>query len=271
VKPLSLALVTDLHFGPDTRFRGKLYKLSHRAPELLRAFVDAMNTEVHPAAIVNLGDDVEDVDHATDLDNYRRCHQLLHGFSGEVVHVAGNHDVVHLAPAELNAIWGREGPLFHARDVGGWHLVVLHTEQRADKSCGIARAQLEWLRADLAKSDAPTVVLMHHSASEQDVGDSRWFSGVPHMALLEERAELRRILEVSGRVRAVFNGHLHRNHLDMIRGIPYVTVQSLVENVDDDAPGRATGSYAIAYLSRERILVRVRGNEPARYQIELDA
>jgi hypothetical protein len=82
------------------------------------------------------------------------------------------------------------------------------------------------------------------------------------------RSDLRRILERSGRVRVVFNGHLHLNHLNVIRNIPYVTVQSLIENVDDDAPGRAAATDVLVHLSEWRLVVRVRGHDPSRYQFE---
>jgi hypothetical protein len=107
---------------------------------------------------------------------------------------------------------------------------------------------------------------MHHSASEQDLEDSFWFKGLAHLALVRERAELRKILEDSKKVRAVFNGHVHRNHLDVINGIPYVTFQSLIENLDEDAPGRPAAAYAVARIDSDRIVVRVHGNDPARYQ-----
>ncbi len=79
---------------------------------------------------------------------------------------------------------------------------------------------------------------MHHSAADQDLRGNRWFEGSPHLCLVRERRAMRRLFEEHG-VLAVFNGHLHWNHLDVIRGIPYVTLQSLIENLDDDAPGRA--------------------------------
>ena len=110
---------------------------------------------------------------------------------------------------------------------------------------------------------------MHHSASEQDLDDSRWFAGRPEVALVAERAELRSIFEESKNVRAVFNGHLHRNHFDVIHGIPYITVQSLIENLDEDAPGRPSAAHAVVRLTEERIVIRVHGADPARYQIEL--
>ena len=109
---------------------------------------------------------------------------------------------------------------------------------------------------------------MHHSASEQNLDDSRWWPGRSHLALVDERAELRRIFRESGRVRAVFNGHVHWNHLDLIDGIPYVTVQSLIENVEEDAPGRPAAAHAVVQLDAKRMVVRVHGEDPARYQVE---
>ena len=268
---LTIGIVTDLHFGPEARWEGKLRKLTHHAGALASDFVRAMNDEVKPDLVVNLGDDIEDESRDADLARYGECQTILRRAHARLINVAGNHDTINLTRVDLNRFWQRDeaAHLYSSFDEGGWHFVVLHTAERKDKDVRIAAAQLAWLEADLRATDRPTIVLMHHSASDQDLDDSRWFFGRGHVALVEERAELRRILEASGRVRAVFNGHLHRNHLDVIRGIPYVTIQSLIENLDDDAPGRPSAAHAVVRLSRDRIVVRVRGNDPARYQFEL--
>ncbi len=267
--PLTLGFVSDLHFGPQAFHEGKLRKLTHRAEALTRDVVCAMNARIKPDLLVNLGDDIEDESREADLERYASCQSVLRGADAELVNVAGNHDTVNLARGDLNRIWEREGPLFYSLDRGGFHLVVLHTLEKKDVEVRIPQAQLEWLRSDLSTTTLPTIVLMHHSASEQDLHDSIWFSGKPHIALVKERAELRKIFEESLRVRCVFNGHLHRNHLDVIRGIPYVTLQSLTENLDDDAPGRPAAAYASAVIAESRIVVRVHGNDPARYQFEV--
>jgi 3',5'-cyclic AMP phosphodiesterase CpdA len=266
---LTLALVTDLHFGPEARWNGKLRKLTHHAAALTEQFVRAANEDIHPDLVVNLGDDIEDESKEADLARYGECQAILRKARAALVNVAGNHDTIHLTRDDLNRIWGRTGSLYYSFDRGGWHFAVLHTIERQDVDVRLPRPQLEWLKADLDATQLPTIVLMHHSASEQDLEDSRWFQGRAHMALVKERAELRAILEESRKVRAVFNGHVHRNHFDVIRGIPYVTVQSLIENLDDDAPGRPSAAHAVVRLSKERIVVRVGGNDPARYQIEL--
>ena len=105
-------------------------------------------------------------------------------------------------------------------------------------------------------------------AVDQDLRGSPWFEGRPHACLVRERRRIRALFQQHGDVRAVFNGHLHWNHLDVIAGIPYVTLQSLIENLDDDAPGRAAAAHAVVRLSTKRIVVEVAGAERARYQFD---
>lgn len=265
---LTIGIVTDLHFGPEASYGGKLRKLTHRAGELATDFVRRMNEEVHPDLVVNLGDDIEDESREADLARYTACQTILRGARAPLVNVAGNHDLIHLNRDDLTRIWQRPGPLYYAFDHGGWHFAVLHTIERKDVDVRLPDTQLAWLAQDLAATRLPVVVLMHHSASEQNVEDSRWWPGRAHLALVQERAALRRILEESGRVRLVVNGHLHWNHLDVLRGIPYVTLQSLIENLDEDAPGRPAASHAVVRLAPRRIAITVHGNDPARYQID---
>jgi predicted phosphodiesterase len=263
---LSLALITDLHFGPAAFHESKLRKLTHHAATLTREVLAQLHDERCPDLLVNLGDDIEDENRELDLARYSECQTILRSAKSELINVVGNHDTIHLNRDEIARIWGRQGPLFYSMDRGGFHLVILHTMERKDIDVRIPSAQLEWLRTDLARTTLPVVIFMHHSAGEQDFHDSRWFRNAAHLALVEERAQLREILEASGKVRVVFNGHVHRNHLDVIRGIPYVSVQSLIENLDDDAPGRAAAAYARVTLDTNAIDVRVLGNDPARYR-----
>jgi 3',5'-cyclic-AMP phosphodiesterase len=265
---ITVAFVTDLHFGPEVRWNGKLRKLSHHAGDLARAFVARMNDEVKPDLIVNLGDDIEDESLEVDRARYGECQSILREAKAELVNVAGNHDTVNLAPADLLGFWGREGELHYGFDRGGIHFIVLHTKERHEHDVSVGQEQLDWLAAELRTNPGPTVVLMHHPASEQDLRKNRWFDGRPHVALVRERRTLRKLLFEHDRVLAVFNGHLHWNHLDVINGLPFVTLQSLIENLDEDAPGRPAAAHAVVRLDDERIVVEVEGAERARYQFD---
>jgi len=265
---LTIGLVTDLHFGPNARFEGRLRKLSERAPELVAAFVARMR-EIGPDLLVNLGDVVEDDTPERDRERYRMVMEHLAGAGTRVVSVAGNHDVVHLDRPTLRRMWGMspDGPLYHSFDHAGHHVVVLYTHERKDLDVRIDAEQLAWLAHDLDGTQLPTVVLMHHSAADQDLSGNRWFERAPAICLVERRAELRALLAGSGRTAVVLNGHLHWNHLFIEGGIPYVTVQSLTENVHDDEPGEPAAAHALVRLDRGRLYVDVVGVHPARYEI----
>jgi 3',5'-cyclic-AMP phosphodiesterase len=266
---MRFALISDVHFGPAAYFGGKLRKLSHEAGRLTRAFVERMNDADRPDVVFNLGDVIEDSGREADLHNYGQFVRILDDLEAPVLHVAGNHDFVHLDADDLRALWRHEGALHYSRDLAGIHFAVLHTIETKDVAVRLPDAQLDWLVRDLESTTLPTVVLMHHPASEMTLTGNRWFENAPHICRVAERRKLRALLEASGKVVAVFNGHVHWNHLDVIAGIPYVTLQSLTENLDDDAPGRPATAWAVCDLEPTRLHVSVAGAEPCRYQVEL--
>src|ERR1700758_222887 len=139
---LTIGIVTDLHFGPEARWEGKLRKLTHQAGDLSRAFVRSMNDEVHPDLVVNLGDDIEDESRDADLERYGECQGILRGVRAPLVNVAGNHDLIHLNREDLNRFWQRSGPLYYSFDQGGWHFVVLHTIEKQDVEIRVPDTQI---------------------------------------------------------------------------------------------------------------------------------
>jgi Icc protein len=287
---LVFALCTDLHFGPEALYRGKLRKLSAHAGPLLERFVRRMNDEVHPSLVLNLGDDLEDEGPEVDRARYGDVMRILGGVEGALAHVAGNHDTVHLSTDDLSAAWRTSSPraiapeagapLHYAFDHGGYRFVILHTHEVKDREISVGDEQLAWLAGELAALDKPCFVAMHHPVADQHLVGNRWFEGRANIALVRERKKLRALFEETharaakepgaasreAKVLAVFNGHVHWNHLAVHAGIPYVSIQSLVENLDDDAPGRPAEAHAVVRVSRARVVVEVAGQETARYQ-----
>jgi Icc protein len=266
---MRFALITDVHFGPRGYHEGKLRKLTERAGELTARFVEQMNREERPELVFNLGDVIEDENRERDLANYAEFVRILAGLDARVSHVAGNHDQINLTAEDLRALWGHAGELHYSFDYGGVHFLVLRTHEIQGQAVHLPAEQIEFAEGDLAETTLPTIVLMHHPVSEQSVVGNRWFERAPHLCRVVERGALRRVLEASRRVVAVFNGHVHWNHLDVIEGIPYITLQSLTENLDDDAPGRPARAAAVCDIDERRLLVHIQGEETARYQFEL--
>lgn len=263
---LTFAICTDLHFGPPALYQGKLRKLSAEAPALLGRFVERMNQVVAPDFIVNLGDDIEDESEAADRARYADVMRILGSAVAPTYHVAGNHDTVHLGDDELVRMWGRTGPLHYTFERAGVTFVVLHTRERKDRDVTVGEAQLAWLAGVLDATPGEVIVFMHHAAADQDLVGNRWFEGHSNICLVQERKAIRALFEKHGRVSCVFNGHLHWNHVDFVGGVPYVTVQSLIENLDDDAPGRPANAHAVVRLLPRYGIIDVHGEERVRVQ-----
>ena len=265
---MRFALISDVHLGPLASHEGKLRKLTHLSEELVNAFVRRMRDDVNPDLVINLGDVIEDESPAKDRERYGQFVAMLREVGKPVLHVAGNHDTINLTPAELCAMWGNTSEATYSRDHHGVHFAVLRTIEHRGERIELPAEQIEWLKRDLAATTLPAIVLMHHPASEMRLEGNRWFEKYPHVCRVVERRALREVIQSSGKVLAVFNGHVHWNHFDVIAGIPYITLQSLIENLDDDAPGRVAAAHAVCDLNERRLVITVHGAEPVRYQIE---
>jgi 3',5'-cyclic AMP phosphodiesterase CpdA len=263
---LTFAALTDMHFGPRALFQGKLRKLSDLAPELTRRFVERMNRHVHPDLVIALGDFIQDETPELDRTRYSKCIELLCELEAPVHFVAGNHDTIHQSDHELVRAWGTSGELYYSFDHGEYHFVVLRTVERRELDVCLPQEQLSWLKDDLRRTERKTIVAMHHSAADQDVTGNLWFERAPQLALVRNRNEVREVLSQSGKVMLVMNGHLHWNHVDLHDGIPYVTVQSLTENIDEDAPGRPAEALAVVRVDDRSLRVTVDGAAPTRYE-----
>lgn len=266
---MRFALLTDVHFGPKASFEGKLRKLSHHAARLTGEFVARMNDVEHPELVVNLGDVVEDESPEADEAAYRTFIELLAPLTCPVLHVAGNHESMNLGDADLARLWKQEQPLHYSRVIGGIRFVVLRTRHRGQTDVHLPEEQVRWLTDVLHDSPERCVVLVHHPLGEMDLYGNRWFYEWPHICLVAERARVRRIISASRKVIGVFNGHAHWNHCALLDGIPYITLQSMTENVLDDAPGLPARTYAIADVDDGMLRVRVEGEHPARYEVAI--
>jgi 3',5'-cyclic-AMP phosphodiesterase len=245
-----------------------LRKLTAQSEELVRAFVHRMRDELDPDVVINLGDVVEDETPEQDRARYAAFVSMLREIGKPILHVAGNHDTINLTTRELCELWGTSDSATYSRDIDGFHFAVLRTIEHRGERIELPEEQIRWLAVDLASTSLPSFVLMHHPASEMRLEGNRWFEKRPHLCRVVERRALRDVIEQSGKVLAVFNGHVHWNHLDIIAGIPYVTLQSLIENLDDDAPGRAAAAYAVCDVDDRRLVINVYGAEQLRYQLE---
>jgi len=242
--------------GPEGHFRGVTRKLGAYSGELIEEFVQQMNSSVHPRFVIQLGDAIEDENCSSDRANYREVIKLLDKLACPVYHVAGNHDLTNLSESELKRMLSY-GRLWYSFDAKDWHFIVLLSKQLNRKVIRIGDHQQRWLKDDLKTTNKRTVVLVHHSLADQNLMGNFWFEDNPEECLISNRKQIRKILESSNKVIAVFNGHVHWTRLDVHNSIPYFTVQSLVENTRNN--GKPSNSYAIVQIGPDYLKVRVSG------------
>lgn len=254
---LRIGLITDIHCGPDMDTR-----LGSRAISLLRRFEEEMARRFRPELIVDLGDRINDVDPRSDRERIVEVRKRLEAVGVPVLSLYGNHDLINVGPAEQRGLLGKQGD-FESRDFQGFHLILLNSQDPTFEGVGgtLSEDQLQWLEADLAAGTGPVVVFCHHPLDEQDSRPHWYFKTHPDHALAVNRERARTLFARSGRVRAVFSGHMHWNHTEVIDGIPYITVHSLVDC--SLTAGRAAGGFSELLLEEgARVEVTVRGGLP---------
>ena len=153
-------------------------------------------------------------------------------FNGPTYHVLGNHDMDNLSKTQfLTNVTNTDIPSarkYYSFDKNGVHCVVLDANYRPDgvdydhnnydwTNPTIPQHELNWLTADLAAASGPVIVFCHQLLDGEG------------SVYIENASAVRTILENSGKVAAVFNGHHHSGSYNQINGIHYYTIKGLVE------------------------------------------
>jgi alkaline phosphatase len=92
----------------------------------------------------------------------------------------------------------------------------------------IPQSQLEWLRRDLVAASLPVIVFIH-----------QLLDGAGGLYVVNAD-EVRNILQASGKVLAVFQGHKHDGDYNNIEGIHYYTLKAMVVGSGADNNSYAT-------------------------------
>jgi alkaline phosphatase len=245
---LNIGLVTDLHFADKPAAGTRHYR------ETLDKLTEA-GRQFHkdkPDFIVELGDFVDAADTVSAERGYlQQVNKHFSSLCEQRHYVLGNHCVYTLTKEEF--LGGVEQTGSHySFDHGGFHFVVLDSCYRSDgvpygrknfqwTDPNIPADQVEWLKGDLQETAKPTILFAHQR-----------LDGSNHYCV-KNSGEVRRVLEDSGRVSAVFQGHSHKNDYKNIAGIHYCTLVAMVEG-----SGAENNGYAVMNVASDQT-IRVNG------------
>jgi hypothetical protein len=245
-------MVTDCHYADAETAGTRFYRESL---DKLAECVARMNAE-GVDFLIELGDfkdqDRPPVEGRT-LAYLQDVEAVFRRFGGPTYHVLGNHDMDSISKRQFLTRVENTGidatRSYYSFDVPGLHCVVLdanYTAEGADYDHGhfdwtdanIPGHELTWLREDLAASRGPAVVFIH-----------QLLDGTGSV-YVNNAAEVREILQASGRMLAVFQGHHHEGAYSDIDGVHYCTQRAVVEG-----HGRENNAYAIAQVRPDQSVI----------------
>ena len=243
-KPLvRFGMVTDLHYAALKTLGRRHYADSVRKLDEAVELFNARKTDF----AIELGD-LKDNSHGHDetLVCLEEVERSFARFRGPRYHVVGNHDCDCITPAEFFARTPNGGKVmdkgWYSFVCGGVSFIVLdgcftHKMEHYSRSnpwtdANIPPEQLAWLEKELAAVEKHAVVFVHQRldpASEKH-------------HLVKNAATVRKVLEASGKVRAVVTGHQHGGGHSTVNGIPYYTLRAMVEGPSPESSSYAEGA-----------------------------
>jgi alkaline phosphatase len=236
---LGVGLITDLHYADKPPAGSRYYR---ETPDKLAEAAEQFGKR-KPAFIVELGDFIDAADSVdAELGYLKRINREFSAICKERHYVLGNHCVHTLTKQEFLDGVEQKKP-YYSFDSSDFHFVVLDSCFRSDgepygrqnfewTDPNIPAAEVEWLRADLKSTAKKTVVFAHQRL---DVSN--------HYGV-KNAADVRNVLEESGKVLAVFQGHSHKNDYKDIDGIHYCTLVAMVEGSGHENNGYSLMSLA---------------------------
>lgn len=211
-----IAQISDTHIALDTP------DADQRILDFERTIADINALDPAPDVIVHTGDIV----HNGRQDEYARAVAILAKARAPVYVLAGNRD----DRANLRAAFAARGYLApdssfvdYAIEDYPVRLIALDTlssaSNKGDFCSERARRLVELIDAETTK---PIAVFAHHPPFEVPVGPDPLNFETPEML-----ARLRQALQHSGRVIAVFSGHVHRGTAGHVGNIPATVMPSI--------------------------------------------
>ena len=266
---LRIGWLTDAHYAdiPDRggrSFRASAIKLAEATEHFIRSKCDAV------VQMGDLKDQDEPPDPARGAEDLSQAMRILQRYPGPLRHLMGNHEVDSLSKAEALVILGDGRPPESASWVlhlDGWTLLGLDACFRPDgrdtergnvnwTDATVPPSGLEWLDRTLDAAAGHVVLFCHQRL---DIPDDARFA-------VRNAADVRALIERSGRVRMVAQGHHHRHEIQRIGGIPYHTLPPMT-----GGPDPADTAFGILRLNPDGGgRIEILGRAPAAHAITGD-
>ncbi|MFG0242814.1 MAG: metallophosphoesterase family protein [Phycisphaerales bacterium JB054] len=261
---IRLATLTDIHYA-DADPRGNRY-YRDSIPKVAKA-IKAINESAaaSPLAFTALLGDlidsrdtpIEEGGLEQEIGYLKTIETHLATLHTDRHYAFGNHCVHTLTKDEFAEHSGAQASFYSfdrpfTRGTGSLHVVVLDACFTSDGTpyarrnfhwtdANIPAHELAWLKADLDATNSPTLVLTHQRLDGE--GNTT----------IRNAPAVREVLQRSGKVLGVLQGHHHENSLSVLEGIPYLVMRAVVEG-----PGVENHAFGLVEVHADHSLL-VRG------------
>lgn len=200
-------------------------------------------------------------------------------FKGARYHVFGNHDTDQLSKDDYYTKVANPdlklpaGQFYYSFDKGGVHFIVLDAGYKQDgvaysgvpttpgagytwDDANTPTAEIAWLKADLEATKLPTILFTHQMLNPQEQIEP----GFDTKHVIKQAAEIRGILEKSGKVLAAFAGHYHDGGYQQVNGIHYVVLQANAAYGSDASYHNQFATVDVSTADRKQFRITVQGS-----------
>ncbi len=253
---MKIAIITDIHHGPDSHTKAPGWD----ALAVLRDFIWHAG-EQHVDLVLDLGDRISDTSREMDRQVTAEVAEVFKTFHGPHYHVLGNHDVSNLSIADSEEILG-QSMQSQVIDLGDIRLILWQPGVKITFGTGFPQAAsgLPWLIETLQADERPAIIATHVPLSGHAQTGNYYFEANPQYATYPDHAAVRAAVEATGKVALWLSGHVHWNTVTNVRGISYLTVQSVSERFTTYPA--AAAAFAILEIKDGAATLDVLGNDP---------
>jgi predicted phosphodiesterase len=209
---VKIGMCTDVHLSTmhDSEYR-------------ITTFIDAMKKE-KPDFIIELGDFI------TPEPKYAKYYEIWNSYPDDKYHVIGNHEMDGGTSLEKALEYRNMKSSSYSFNKNGFHFIVLDgNDKRNPEVKGyqqfIGPAQVDWLKAELAKATVPIVIFSHQGLAHYSSADEEY--GVENYKEMQQILETHNAKNPQNKVIGCFNGHTHYDYAENINGIWYITLTSM--------------------------------------------